>query len=246
MELKIEAEPTPVEGPPGAAHGLSPAEGWLAPAYFALYLGYLFWSPESEWRHWGTLFLLPLILVLLLNRGRERPLASALASFGLRKGNLRRGLGLTLLLGMALGLVQVLLSRSGPAVLEAFRNGTALFLLPLAFVFLVMTAGFTEEFFFRGFLQTRLESLTGSKWWALLVASILFGVYHVPYAYLNPNWPSAGDWGAAWMSALGQGIPGGLILGGLYLYARHNLVVCIILHALVDTFPAIGMIKFGG
>jgi membrane protease YdiL (CAAX protease family) len=78
-----------------------------------------------------------------------------------------------------------------------------------------------------------------------VVASIFFGVYHLPYAYFNPNWPSAGDWGAAWSSALGQGIPGGLILGGLYLYTKRNLVACILLHALTNAFPVMGMIRFG-
>jgi membrane protease YdiL (CAAX protease family) len=225
---------------------LSNAESWLAPAYLLLYLAYLFWSLEGEVEHWGTLVLLPLLLVVLVNRGREKPLLSALASFGLRWGSLRRGLGLTIVLGVVLGMVQLFMSRSGPAALDAFRTGTALYLLPLSFLLMLGMAGFTEEFFFRGFLQTRFETLSGSKWWALLLTSVLFGLYHLPYAYFNPNWPSSGDWGAAWMSSLGQGIPGGLVLGGLYIYSRKNLAVCIILHALVDAFPVMGMIKFGG
>ena len=233
----------------GEAHDpwVPPAkEMWLALAYFPLYLAYLFWQLEGEFGHWGTMVLLPLLLVLALNWGREAPISSALASFGLRWGNLRRGLGLTLVLGVVLGLVQVFMSRSGPAVLEAFRAGTAVYLLPLAFLLMLGMAGFTEEFFFRGFLQTRIEAMAGSKWVGLILTSVLFGVYHLPYAYFNPNWPSSGDWGAAWMSALGQGIPGGLILGGLYLYSRKNLAACIVLHSLINSFPAIGLIKFGG
>ena len=58
---------------------------------------------------------------------------------------------------------------------------------------MMLTAGFTEEFFFRGFLQTRLEVLTRSRVAAVLLASICFGLYHLPYAYFNPAWPSAGD-----------------------------------------------------
>jgi len=238
-------------GPPerSLAHGHSgpsKKELWAAPVYFVLYLGYLFWRSESELGHWISLVLLPLVLVGFLNRGREAPLASALATFGLRRGDLRRGLWLTLVLGIFLGLFQVFLSRSGPAVLEAFRTGTALYLLPLSFLLMLATAGFTEEFFFRGFLQTRLEGLLRSRAGGLISASVLFGVYHLPYAYFNPNWPSAGDWGAAWTAALGQGIPGGLVLGGLFLYSRRNLVACIVLHALVNAFPAMGLIKFGG
>jgi len=224
----------------------SAAETWLAPAYFGLYLSYLFWHQEGEIFHWVTLVLLPLGLVLLLNRGRRDPFSSALASLGLRRGNLRTGLGVTLLLGAAVGAVQVFLSRSGPAFLEAVADGSALWRLPLAFVLLLFLTGLTEEFFFRGFLQTRVEALVRSKLWGLVVTTFLFGLYHLPYAYFNPMWPSAGDWGAALGAALGDGMLGGLVLGGLFLYTRKNLLMCIVLHALVDAFPAMTMIRFGG
>jgi membrane protease YdiL (CAAX protease family) len=220
-------------------------ESWGALAYFALFLAYLFLHQESELHHWGTMVVLPFLLIWAVRRGSGGTLGSTLAGFGLKKGNLTRGLGLTLALGVAIGFVQVFASRSGPAVLEAFANGRAVWLLPLAFLLTLGLAGFTEEFFFRGFLQTRLERLTGSRTWGLVIASIFFGAYHLPYAYFNPNWPSAGDWGAAWSSALGQGIPGGLILGGLFLFTRKNLLACIILHALIDAFPVMGMIRFG-
>ncbi len=77
-----------------------------------------------------------------------------------------------------------------------------------------------------------------------MVTPILFGIYHVPYAYLNPNWPSAGDWGAAWLAALGQGIPGGLILGGMYLWSRQNLFASVVLHSLINAIPGMAMIRF--
>lgn len=230
---------------PGDPFHFSSAEKWLAPAYFGLYLSYLFWHRESEILHWVTLVLLPLGLVLLLNRGERNLLSSALASFGLRRENLRSGLGLTLLLGAMVGVVQVFLSRNGPAFLEAIADGTAFWRLPLAFALLLFLTGFTEEFFFRGFLQTRVEALVGSKLGGLAITTFLFGIYHLPYAYFNPRWPSAGDWGAALGAALGNGLFGGLVLGGLFLYTRKNLLMCIVLHALVDAFPAMTMIRFG-
>ncbi|MGD8360420.1 MAG: CPBP family intramembrane metalloprotease [Gemmatimonadota bacterium] len=219
---------------------------WLAPLYFLLYLAYLFWRQESELLHWASLVLLPFLLVFALHRRDGGSLRSSLGSLGIRRGNLRGGFRITLVLGIVLGCAQLLLSRSGPVVLDAVLTGRALYLFPLAFVLMLLTAGFTEEFFFRGFLQTRLESLTRSKGWGLVLASIAFGFYHLPYAYFNPHWPSAGDWGAALGASLGQGVPGGLILGGLFIFSRRNLVACVLLHALVDTFPAMGLIKFGG
>lgn len=226
-----------------AASGPGP---WVAPLYFLLYLAYLFWRREGELWHWISLVLAPFILVLALHRRAGGSFLSALGSLGIRRGNLKTGLGMTLVLGVILGFVQLFLSRSGTAALDAFLSGRALYLFPLAFVLMLLTAGFTEEFFFRGFLQTRLEALTGSRWWGLALASVLFALYHLPYAYFNPHWPSAGDWGAALGASLGEGIPGGLVLGGLYLLSRRNLVAPILLHALVDTFPAMGLIRFGG
>jgi len=237
---------------PGSDHGnaatppvIEPG-AWLAPLYFLLYLAYLFWRQEGELLHWVSMVLLPFLLVLALHRRAGGSLSSSFGSVGIRRGNLGGGLRITVALGVILGCVQLLLSRSGPAVLEAVLTGRALWLFPLAFVLMVLTAGFTEEFFFRGFLQTRLESLTHSRGWGLALASVAFGLYHLPYAYLNPHWPSAGDWGAALGASLGQGIPGGLILGGLFIFSRRNLLACVLLHALVDTFPAMGLIKFGG
>jgi membrane protease YdiL (CAAX protease family) len=216
-----------------------------APAYFCVYLAYLFWHRESETGHWLSLVLLPMLLVWGLHRASGGSMREALASLGLGKVRWTRGLVTALLLGVVLGMFQVFASRSGETAMEAFRTGRAAWLLPVAFLLMLLTAGFTEELFFRGFLQTRLEGLLRSRVGGLVVASFCFGVYHLPYAYFNPRWPSAGHWGQAWEAALGQGIPGGLILGALYLWSGRNLLAPAVLHALVDAFPAMGLLHFG-
>lgn len=231
------------DSPPGLEIGR--AEGWLAAAYFGVYLAYLFQWLESELVHWLTLVLLPLGFVALLRSVQGRPMARLLPTFGLRRDRWSRGLALALVLGLIIGIYQVTASRSAATTLELLRSGRAFILFPLAFTLMLLTAGFTEEFFFRGFLQTRLERLLHSRVAALLAASILFGLYHLPYAYLNPAWPSAGDWGAAWMAALGQGIPGGLILGGVFLLSGRNLVAAVLLHSLINAFPAMGLLNIG-
>jgi membrane protease YdiL (CAAX protease family) len=157
-----------------------------------------------------------------------------------------RGLFLALGLCVAVGLFQIVASRQGDEIVALLTSSRALVVLPLVMAFLLFTTALTEEVFFRGYLQTRLERLTGSRFAGLLLASVLFGVYHLPYAYLNPMWPSSGDWGAAFSAALGQGIPGGLILGGLFIYARGNLVAPILVHAAVDLLPASTMSKIQG
>jgi len=190
--------------------------------------------------------LVPLLLIFLtLPRGR-RTIGAALASVGLRRANLRRGIGWAILAGALITVFQVFLGARADAIQELFRSGRAVWLLPLTFVLMLVMAGFTEEFLFRGFIQTRLETLFRSRWAAVIVTALLFGVYHLPYAYFNPSWPSHGDWGAAWGAALGNGVPGGLLLGALYVVSRGNLLACIVLHSLINAAPAMTLIHFGG
>ncbi len=134
---------------------------------------------------------------------------------------------------------------AGPELWELIRTGKALYLFPLAAAFGFLTAGFTEEFFFRGFLQTRVERLTGSPWIAVLLVTVAFGLYHVPFAYLNPNWPTAGDFPAALQLGMVEGGLGGIILGAAYVLWKRNLLACIVLHGMIDAVPIMTMIKFG-
>ena len=48
----------------------------------------------------------------------------------------------------------------------------------LIWIALSMSAGFCEEFVYRGYLQQQFEALTGSPFWALLLQALLFGVSH--------------------------------------------------------------------
>jgi membrane protease YdiL (CAAX protease family) len=234
---------------PGVAtEGSTIRESLAALAYFTLYLAFSFWSPGSEMRHYITLVALPLALVVLLRRDdpATRRFVPILASFGLRRGNLSTGLVWALALGLLLGLFQLTQRRAGPELWDLIRTGKALYLFPIAVAFGVLTAGLTEEFFFRGFLQTRMERLTGSPWIAVLLVTVAFGLYHVPYAYLNPNWPTAGDFPAALQLGLVEGGFGGIILGAAYVLWKRNLLACIVLHGMIDAVPIMTMIKFGG
>lgn len=226
--------------------GISRREAWAALVYFVLYLAYLTVTLESELLHWVTLVALPVAIVTLLRPRSMRAARSVLDSFGLRRDTLRRGLGVALLLVVVIGVFQGLGgSVHGQQIRDMVRSGRVLWTLPVAFVAMLATAGFTEEFFFRGFLQTRLTRLTQSRVAGWLGSALLFGVYHIPYAYLNQNWPSHGDPGAAVAAAMGQGGIAGVILGGLYLASRGNLLACVVLHAGINATWFMTSIRFG-
>jgi uncharacterized protein len=48
-------------------------------------------------------------------------------------------------------------------------------------IFTCLTAGFTEELIFRGYLLPRLEIVFKSPWLAIIISSLLFGLMHFKY-----------------------------------------------------------------
>jgi membrane protease YdiL (CAAX protease family) len=223
-------------------------EAVLGLMYFAGYMGYLFVNPEGELMHWVMLVCLPLIALYLFQK-KTLPTSSlkiTLSSVGLERNNLKSGVPWAIGLGLTLSCLQLFVSQQRDAIWQIFKSGKVFYLFPLTFLLMLLMAGVTEEFFFRGVLQTRLARLLRSNFRAVVLTSILFGFYHLPYAYLNPRWPSHGDWVAAITSAFTQGGVGGLILGTVYVRARFNLLACVLVHSLINVLPGMTMIKFGG
>jgi uncharacterized protein len=80
----------------------------------------------------------------------------------------------------------------------------------------------SEEFFFRGVLQQAVARMTNSKWAGLALASLAFGVVHLPFRHF-PNW----------RFAILAGVSG-VFYGIAYLRAR-SVRAAMVTHALVVT-----------
>ena len=204
--------------------------------YFAVYLGYLFARPEGELLHWLTLVLLPLAGLAVCRR--DRSVIELIRSIGLDTRYLTHGMGWGLLFGAAFQVLQLLNRRQRSELLALLQHPIGP-LLPLgAFGLLLVTVATTEEVFFRGILQTRLASASRRPLLALVLTTVAFSLYHIPYAYLKPSWPSFGDFEAAVRLAFANGGVGGFALGFVYLRGRGNLLAPIVLHAFIDLIPA--------
>jgi len=227
---------------------ISRRESIFAFFYFVLCMAYLFATLENEVFHWVSLVVLPLGFIFVYQRATitKSNFASTLASVGIAKSRIHNGLGLAIIMGLGISLLQVGMSESATKIVSVFFSGKFVVLMPLAFFLMLVTAGFTEEFFFRGVLQTRFQVLLGSNTLAIVLTAVCFGLYHLPYALLSPNWPTNGNFAAALASALLQGGIGGLILGWLYVRSEDNLVACAVAHSLMNTLPIMTMIRFGG
>lgn len=114
--------------------------------------------------------------------------------------------------GVAVRLVQM-----PPTSVDDLRQLAA---MPIVFrLALVLTAGICEEFLFRGYGIEELSSWTGSRWWAAAVSIVFFGLGH----------------SARYGFSLALLVPTliGAFLTLLYVW-RRNLVVCMILHSVID------------
>lgn len=160
------------------ANGLSVG---LAYWLFAIVAYGIFLSAFGNWEllsfaYHVLLLAFPVGLVLL---GRER-----LADFGLKTGNLKRGI-------QYVGLIFIAMIAS--TIFRAFVFHRPVYLVPdvtsYSFFLLVIFAPITEEMMHRGYLQPRLEEKIGDTQ-GVVAASALFASTHIPKLLFAQNFVS--------------------------------------------------------
>jgi len=212
--------------------------------YLAVYLIYLSWNQEGEIAHWLTLVAIPLAFLYVRRKrsGVDHPFRQTVESIGVRKGNMTRGLAWAVAVGLLVSLLQSR-ARYGDQIIEIISTGRVIYLAPVSFVLMLVTAATTEEVFFRGLLQSRLASVLPSSFSAIVATSVAFSLFHLPYAYFNPRWPSYGDLQAAIVAAFTTGMLGGLILGIVFVRSGNNLLASICTHGMVNMLPGMVLVE---
>ena len=155
----------------------------------------------------------------------------------------RRGVAVTLVLFSVLMIVAVAMLNSSFEQLSARGLPAAAIVgwVLFAWAWMSVEAGFCEEFFFHGLLQSRLIAWLGSAPFGILVTVVLYALAHVPGFYLR-----GGEGVAAQASGLPQIIalaiaglgPIALLLGILWHRTRSFLLV-VVVHGAIDTMPAV-------
>jgi membrane protease YdiL (CAAX protease family) len=226
-------------------------ECWIAIGWYLSYmLLSTIWKGEgilaNEFGKWLWFVVLPLGL-LVVARGRKPDVIAVLRSIGFH----RHGMGKAVLLGFVIGVfINLIVIWFYPAselqkLWEILQKPLNLLIrLPIAFTLALITAGFTEEVLFRGIIQSRLARVTGSELRGCILAAFLFGIYHLPYAYFSPSWPTHGNLALAVSAVLTEQMITGVVLGVLWL-RTHNLAAPMVFHALVNTLTILTMLKFG-
>lgn len=205
-------------------------------AYSAVLI--LFTRYQTEPTHWVTLVAMPIGLLFWLQNGSADAwsLSKTFTSIGLRSDNLTSGLVPGVAVGLAMSVATVAVSGRREAVLAIFRSGRFAVLLPAALIATLLTAGTTEEIFFRGIVQPRLGLALGSETAAILVTAAIFGAYHVPFAYFLDAGTRGNLAGSIKHSAVFPAVLG-LVAGTAYAN-YENLLVPIVIHTLSNSLWA--------
>jgi len=155
----------------------------------------------------------------------------------------RRGVLLTLLLFSAFMIVVVALLNS---IFEQLA-GTGLSPAAVA-VWIVVTwlwysleVGVTEEFLFRGLIQSRLTAWIGAAPMAIVATSILFALVHVPSLYLRGGEAvaaQAGDLSQVIALAIASLAPISIMIGTLW-YRTRSFLLVVLVHGAIDTMPGV-------
>jgi membrane protease YdiL (CAAX protease family) len=199
----------------------------------------------NQFTNWFFLVLVPLGL-LVLARTRAVSLRTTLRSVGLTRTGMKDAMRLAvLIMPLSIPLQYIVGKQQRAAIRMIFhtplRAGVSFL---TSFVLALLTAGFVEEFFFRGVLQSRLAARLGSEWRGLLVASFLFGLLHLPMYYFSPFEPTHGNLVWTIANVIAEQTVAGLLLGVVWVRTR-NLIAPVLLHAFIDAIAMMSVLKIG-
>ena len=112
----------------------------------------------------------------------------------------------------------------------------------IAFVMAFILAGIPEEFFFRVILQTRIEKLFNNAIDGVIISSIVFAIYHIPYRLLQNNSLTYGSLINTIFSVITQQFLIGLFLGVVWRKTK-NIYGIAIIHSCYNAYFLMSTIK---
>jgi membrane protease YdiL (CAAX protease family) len=157
---------------------------------------------------------------------------NSLASMGLTNKDWKKNLWIGFIIFLALAIPNAFfVGNTGGEILSgkysAPQVGIGLF---SSFIYFFLMAGFSEEFFFRSFIQTRISYLLRSSVSGVLITSLIFGLGHIQGIM---QWYPGITIGEAFCRAFFLQTFMGIMFGVLWERTR-NLIPCVFIHSGVD------------
>jgi membrane protease YdiL (CAAX protease family) len=199
----------------------------------------------NQFTNWFFLVVIPFGLLLTARR-HGLALRTTLRSVGITRTGLKDGLKLSAMIVPLFIPVLYIVGEQQQAAVEMILHKPlqAFVSFLVSFPVALLTAGFVEELFFRGVLQSRLARCTGSEWHGLLIASLLFGLFHLPMYFFSPFEPTHGNLLWALSSVITEQAVTGILLGVLWV-RTHNLAAPLLVHALTNALALMTMVRLG-
>ena len=182
----------------------------------------------NEISNWLLFVLFPLLVTARL---RKETFRETLHEIGLKRFDKITGLKTLLVCLIYIGIIFTVCCMGDEVVISIVNIPKILAFLPLFWILMILTAGFTEEFFFRGILQRCLMNTLKRPCTAILITSILFGLYHFPFAFYLWEGVSGNVINSLKM-IMTEHVAAGVAFGLLYDKSNQNLWSSILLHSL--------------
>jgi len=187
----------------------------------------------NEVTNWLFLVLIPLLILAVLKKGKFKEVfQETLREIGLKRIDKKTGFRTLLVCMLYMGILVLVFSLGDEKLV--ITNIPKMFVrLPIFMCLMLLTAGFTEEFFFRGIVQRCMANSLKQPYIAIVFTSILFGIYHFPFAYYL--WEqTAGSVVNSLKAILVEQAVTGCALGLMYYKSSNNLWSSAVLHAFVN------------
>lgn len=174
---------------------------------------------------WGLLVIVPLIYSF--GQGYQWK------DIGITKTEILQNLRISLFACLIVGGLLLFITPGGKFILSSSLSlSTLIFSFAISFGYALLFAAIFEEFFFRAILQTRFTQFFNSELKGILLASIVFGLYHLPFQFYHEG-PANGDIVLSLANVLSEQMIAAPVFG--ILWARtNNLIAPVLLHACVN------------
>lgn len=128
----------------------------------------MFLMIATQW----LLFLIPAILMIV---NKEK-----LSSIGLKKERILLQIGIGVLLAVSMSLIfTVIPILLGFKEMVGSKSYTQVWKFVYQFVYSIFGVGLAEELIFRGYIFKELLDIKNDKWFAIIISSVLFGLFHI-------------------------------------------------------------------
>ena len=187
----------------------------------------------NEFTNWIWIVIIPIIIVKFTNKTTIKETLSVIGLCGSAIKQPWKIKTLCLCLITAPLLIWAAHGRFDITFATVVERPTTLLFFPVMFILMMLTAGTTEEVFFRGIIQRNMYNATKSQVIAVLVSALLFALFHLPWAYFF--WShTQGDVLLSIASVMTEQFTAGIFLGVVFIRSS-NLWTVIILHSFINS-----------